>query len=550
MMTKFRNTALIIVLFLGLGACEYLEYDEASYLEKEDIFMDFERTKRFLTNIYDYLPHDFVSIDGAMRATASDEAIHVWDLSNVHKMNNGTWSAIQPLDNVWGNMYGGIRAANLFLEETEGQTFEDQQYNIDYQEMMEQFRVYPYEARFLRAFFYFELVKRYKNIPLITTVLTTEESLEIEPAEFDSVVQFIADECDAIADSLPRDFGSFSSTQETGRATRGAALALKARTLLYAASPLHNPGNDTERWKEAAEAAFEVINMWEYTLESNYSNNFNNINSSELIFGRRQGATNGFERRNFPVGYEGGNTGTCPTQNLIDAYEMQESGLPIDEDPLYDPNNPYQGRDPRMYETVILNMDIWKEDTVETFRGGRNGLPVSNATKTGYYLRKYLIEDVNLDPTNTNTREHTWVLFRYAEVLLNYAEAINEVYGPYDGGDVGMSANFAVSLVRERSNMPHFPQGLSKDEFREKLRNERRVELAFEDHRFWDVRRWMIGETTREIYGMDIRKQEDDSFTYQKVMVEQRVFEDKMNLYPIPQSEIDINPELEQNPGW
>ena len=550
MITKIRNTALILLIFLGLGACEYLEYDEASYLEKEDIFIDFQRTKSFLTNIYNYLPHDFVSIDGAMRATASDEAVHVWDLSNVHGMNNGTWSAIRPLDNVWGNMYSGIRAANLFLVETEGQTFADQQYNVDYHEMMEQFRIYPFEARFLRAFFYFELVKRYKNIPLITTVLTPEESLELEPSDFETVVQFIVDECDAIADSLPKDYGSFSSTQETGRATKGAALALKARTLLYAASPLHNPGNDTERWKAAAEAAFDVINIWEYNLESNYSSNFNNITSSELIFGRRQGPTNGFERRNFPVGYEGGNTGTCPTQNLIDAYEMQESGLPVSEDPLYDPDNPYEGRDPRMYETVILNMDIWKEDTVETFYGGRNGQPIPNATKTGYYLRKYLIEDVNLDPTNTNTREHTWVLFRYAEILLNYAEAINEVYGPYDGGDVGMSANFAVSLVRERSDMPPFPADLSQDEFREKLRNERRVELAFEDHRFWDIRRWMIGETTREIYGMDIRRQEDDSFTYEKVLVEQRVFEDRMNLYPIPQSEIFINPNLIQNPGW
>lgn len=549
MIKKVRNIALIMI-FIGLGACEHLDYDEASYLEKEDIFTEFGRTKNFLTNIYNHLPHDFVSIDGAMRSAATDEAVHVWDISNVHRMNNGTWSAIQPLDNVWGSMYSGIRAANLFLEETQGQTFEDQRYNLDYQEMMEQFEVYPFEARFLRAFFYFELVKRYNNIPLITAVLTPEQSLEVEPADFETVIQFIVDECDAIADSLPVDFGSFSSTQETGRATKGAALALKARTLLYAASPLHNPGNDIARWQAAAESAFEVIGMWHYSLESNYSNNFNNINSSELIFGRRQGASNGFERRNFPVGYEGGNTGTCPTQNLIDAYEMQQSGLPISEDPSYDSQNPYQGRDPRLFETVILNMDVWKEDTVEIFRGGKNGPPVPNATKTGYYLRKYVIEQVNLDPTNTTTREHTWVLFRYAEVLLNYAEAMNEVYGPYDGGELGMSANFAVRLVRERSNMPPFPEGLSKDDFREKLRNERRVELAFEDHRFWDVRRWRIGESTRNIHGMDIRINDDGSFTYEKVLLEERVFDERMNLYPIPQSEIDINPELEQNPGW
>jgi len=544
---KYTTFILLTISFVG---CEYLEYDESSYLSKEDVFSEFDRTKNFLTSVYSYLPHDFVSIDGAMRAAATDEAIHVWDLSNVHRMNNGTWSAIQPIDNVWGNMYSGIRAANVFLKETEGQTFEELRYNVDYAELMEQFAIYPYEARFLRAFYYFELVKRYKNIPLITEVLTPEESLDVDPTDFETVIQFIVDECDEIADFLPVDFGEFSSAQETGRATKGAAMALKSRALLYAASPLHNAENDPALWEQAATAAFDIINMWEYNLESNYSNNFNNINSSELIFATRQGPSNGLERRNFPVGYEGGNTGTCPTQNLIDAYEMKDSGMPITEDPLYDPQNPYAGRDPRLYETVILNNDIWKGETVETFVGGRNGQPVPNATKTGYYLRKYLIEEINLDPTNTTTREHTWVLFRYAEVLLNYAEAINEIYGPYTGGSIGMSANFAVTLVRERSDMPPFPEGLSKDEFRRRLQNERRVELAFEDHRFWDVRRWMIGDSTKDIYGMEIRRQNDGSFSYDKVMLEQRVFEDRMNLYPIPQSEIYINSGLIQNPGW
>lgn len=543
----------IIALFLftvSLAGCEYLDYDESSYLSKEDIFVDFDRTKNFLTNIYNYLPDDFVSIDGAMRAAATDEAVHVWDLSNVHKMNNGTWSAIQPLDNVWGNMYSGIRAANVFLEETQGQTFEELRYNLDYAEMMEQFEMYPYEARFLRAFYYFELAKRYKNIPLITEVLTPEESLEIQPSDFSAVIQFIVDECDEIAEYLPVDFADFSSAQETGRATKGAAMALKARALLYAASPLHNPENDLSRWQAAAVAAKDIIDLGEYSLESNYSANFNNNQSAELIFGKRQGPTNGLERRNFPVGFEGGNTGTCPTQNLIDAYDMKLTGLPITIDPFYDPEDPYTGRDPRLYQTVILNLDSWKGQTVETFFGGTNGLPIANATKTGYYLRKYLIEDVSLDPTNTTTREHTWVLFRYGEVLLNYAEAINEAYGPTDDGGLGMTARDAVAMIRQRSDMPMYLQGLTKEAFRERLQNERRVELAFEDHRFWDVRRWMIGETTTDIYAMDIRRQADDSFTYEKVLIEERFFEDYMNLYPIPQSEIYINSDLTQNPGW
>ncbi len=553
-MNKIKN--LIKLSFFGLlilvtGSCDFLEYDETSYNRKADVFEDFGRTKSFLTAIYAKLPTDFNSIDGAMRSSATDEAEHVWDLSNVQKMNDGSWSAIQPLDNVWGEMYDGIRSVNLFLEEIQGQEFEDQKWNQDYQEMMEQFHMYPYEARFLRAFFYFELIKRYKDVPLITSVLTPEEAQEVTQQSFDDIVAFIVDECDAAAAELPDDFGSFSSAQETGRATRGAALALKARTLLYAASPLHNPSGDVARWQDAASAAEAVITSGVYSLEPNYANVVNNLTSSELIFGRRQGESNDFERRNFPVGYEGGNTGTCPTQNLVDAYEMAETGLPItDEASGYDPIFPYSGRDPRLMETVIVNNSNWKGQPVEIFYGGANGKPRANATKTGYYLKKYVIEAVNLDPTNTTRRIHTWVLFRMGEVLLNYAEAMNEAYGPEDAAGHEMTALAAVNMVRERAGMPAFPTGLSKDAFREKLRNERRVELAFEDHRFWDVRRWKIGSETTTIYAMNVGRNPYGGFAYEKVLLENRVFEDYMNLYPIPQAEIYKNSNLEQNPEW
>jgi starch-binding outer membrane protein, SusD/RagB family len=540
----------VLIFILSMVSCDYLDYDESSYLAKDDIFSDFARAKGFLTSIYAYLPDDFVSIDGAMRAAATDEAVHIWDLSNVHRMTNGTWSAIQPLDNVWGNMYQAIRAANMFLLETQGQDFDDRRYNLDYAEIIEQFEIYPYEARFLRAFFYFELIKRYKNVPLITSVLTPDEAKTIQPSTFEAVVQFIVNECDEIAQHLPADFASFSSAQETGRATKGAAMALKARTLLYAASPLHNPANNLELWQIAARAAKDIIDMNQYILLANYSQNYNNIASRELIFGKREGPTNAMERRNFPVGYEGGNTGTCPSQNLVDAYDMALTGLPITH-PFsgYNPDNPYAGRDPRLNQTIILNNSQWKGQVVESYVGGKNGPPITNASNTGYYLKKHLIEAVSLEPTNTTTREHTWILFRYAEVLLNYAEAMNEAYGPDNASDLGLTAREAVRQVRARVNMPGYPI-LSQDDFRTRLRNERRVELAFEDHRFWDVRRWKIGDTTTDIYGMKITKEADGSFSYEKTLVEQRYFADYMNLYPIPQSEIYINENLQQNSGW
>lgn len=549
--SEYIKYGLFALLMIFAGSCDYLEYDETSYNRKEDVFEDFGRTKSFLTAIYAKLPTDFNSIDGAMRSSATDEAEHVWDLSNVQKMNDGSWTAIQPLDNVWGQMYEGIRAVNLFLNETEGQQFEEEKWNEDYEEMMEQFNNYPYEARFLRAFFYFELVKRYKNVPLITEVLTPEEAQQVEQASFEDVVTFIVSECDAIAAELPDDYGNFSSVQETGRATRGAALALKARTLLYAASPLHNASNNLTLWEEAASAAETIILDGNYNLESDYKNVVNNLTSSELILGRRQGQSNSFERRNFPIGYEGGNTGTCPTQNLVDSYEMIETGLPIN-DPAsgYDPIFPYSGRDSRLAETVIYNNSNWKGQSVEIYYGGANAQPKPNATQTGYYLKKYVIEDINLDPTNTTQRIHTWVLFRYGEVLLNYAEAMNEVYGPENPGNHDMTALEAVNMVRQRAGMPGFPGGMTQGEFREKLRNERQVELAFEDHRFWDVRRWKIGNQTTEIYAVNVSRNPYGGFAYEKVLLEERDFEDYMNLYPIPQAEIYKNSNIEQNPGW
>lgn len=231
---------------------------------------------------------------------------------------------------------------------------------------------------------------------------------------------------------------------------------------------------------------------------------------------------------------------------------MQTTGKDIDApDSGYDPDNPYQDRDPRLAQTVVTNNSMFKGRAVEIWRGGKDGPPGSNATPTGYYLRKYVIEDVSLDPNNTTTQQHTWVLFRYAEVLLNYAEAVNEAYGPQGtAAGLNMSATEAVNMVRERVDMPPLQEGLGRGEFRQKVREERRVELAFENHRFWDIRRWQIGPSTQEIYGVNIDRLGENNFEYERVLVEDRVWNDRMYLYPIPQNEVFINESLEQNPGW
>ena len=547
---KTIRVAILLIFILGAGACDYLDYDESSYLLEEDVFKDFSRTKQFLTGIYAYLPTGFYPIDGAMRSSASDDAIHVWKNSDIHKFNDGSWSSVQTLDASYASMYKGIRAVNKFLVETDGQEFEDQKYNEDYAEIMRQFKLYPYEARFLRAYFYFELTKRYASVPLITDVLTPDEANTVLQAPFDTLINYIVSECEHVADSLPISY-DFITESENGRATRGAAMALKSRALLYAASPLHNPANSVERWALAADAAADGINLLYYSLEGNYSDQFNNPESVELILGRGGEESNTFERNNFPLGFEGGMTGTCPTQNLVDAYEMQVSGLAID-DPAsgYDKNFPYQDRDPRFLQTILTNNSTWKGEIIETWFGGKNAQPKANASLTAYYLKKYLIESISLEPTNTTKKKHVWVLFRFGEVLLNYAEAMNEAYGPEDNAGYAYSAIEAVNMLRARAGMPDFAAGMSKAEFREKLRNERRVELAFEDHRFWDIRRWKIANSTTDIYGVLITDNVFGGYVYQKELLEERQFEDHMNLYPIPISEIYINDNLSQNTGW
>jgi hypothetical protein len=544
-------------IMLTVWSCEFLDYNEFDRFSKDEIFYEFGRVKTILTNVYTYLPTDYNSVDGAIRSAASDDAEHVYDVSDIQKFNDGSWNAIVTLDNQWGNYFSGVRAANVFLEEADGLTFEPIKYNLDYSQTMEQFKYYPYEARFLRAFYYFELIKRYKNVPLVTTVLTQEEANNVTQSSFDEIVEFIVTECDSVAAHLPVSFTTVTNA-ETGRATKGAAMALKARTLLYAASPLNNIANDQARWIRAAQAAKDLMDQLgtNYTPLPAYTAVVNNLTSKELIFERRQAAARTFETANTAIGFIGGNTGTCPTQNLVDAYEMKPSGLGINEPGSgYVAANPYANRDPRLAMTVLYNGAIWKTLPVETWYGGLNAPPKQNATKTGYYLKKYMIESIRIDPVNPSTAIHYWIIFRYAEVLLNYAEAMNEAYGPNatGPGTLNMTARTAVNIVRARTGivMPAFGATLTQDTFRDKLRNERRVELAFEDHRFWDIRRWTIGDQTREIYGVDITKDATTGLlTFNRKLLETRVWDEKMNIYPIPQTELYINKNLVQNEGW
>lgn len=297
------------------------------------------------------------------------------------------------------------------------------------------------------------------------------------------------------------------------------------------------------------------MDMNMYSLYPDYKELFlTPYNNPEIIFERVYTFDNRhlpLEIANGPNGY-GGWAGNTPLQNLVDDYEM-ENGEPIDvQGSGYDPQNPYEDRDPRFYDTILYNGADYRGREVETFvPGGRDspdGSQPWNTSKTGYYLRKFINPELPIqNPWNAQTTQ-PWIYIRHAEVLLNYAEAQNEATGP------DASVYNAVNTVRDRSGMPDLPQGLSQAEMRERIRNERRIELAFEEHRFYDVRRWMIAEQTANepAYGMQVTKNDDGSISYsQKVALDGRNFQQRHYWLPIPRREIQASDgRLEQNPGY
>jgi hypothetical protein len=325
---------------------------------------------------------------------------------------------------------------------------------------------------------------------------------------------------------------------------------------------LFNTNSDRNLWRDAAldsKAVIDSCSVHGISLGA-YTDLWGTENyvAREAIFMRRIGDLNYLEAYNYPIGVEGGASGNCPTQTLVDAYEMKGTGLLWNESGSgYSDSDPYTGRDPRFAMTIVKNGDekwpIYNENPIETFTGGRNASPLAGATTTGYYLRKYLDPSVDLRVGNTNFKRHSWIVFRLGEFYLNYAEALLNYLGSPDATDdtFTLSAVDAVNVIRNRSGveMPPFATGMTNEAFLKKYKNERMVELAFEGHRFWDVRRWKEGEVLRSITRMQITRNPNGTYNYNRVN-KQRSWNDKMYFFPIPDSERRINPNLYQNEGW
>ncbi len=495
--------------------------------------------RNFLQNTYTYLPNGFNRINGSLLCAASDDAVPSQNGSTVNFLSNGGLSPVNNPDDAWARNYEGIRKANQFLSHIDLVPMRDKQ-------LKEWWRA---EARFLRSMFYFELVKRYGGIPLIgDKVFTLDDDLQIARNAFEECVNYIVSECDDIKSKLrvdPIDDGSL------GRITRGAALALKAKMLLIAASPLNNPSSDPALWKKAADAARDIVSLNAFALEVSFANVFITRKNTEVILAFQRSQTSDVETANSPVGYTipASNGLTSPTQELVDAFGMKNGLAITDTGSGYLPNDPYKAgtRDPRFYLTVFTNGTLWLKRAVQTYDGGLDkpgGAVVQ--TKTGYYMRKFMGDMSN--QTSYPTQTHNFIIFRYAEVLLNLAEAQNEFAGP------SAEVYKAVEDIRKRAGLVPFAlkAGLTKEQMREVIRNERRVEMAFEEQRYWDVRRWKIAESVynKPLHGMQITRKPDGTFTYQVIDVATPVFTSRMYRYPIPYSEIIKNQNLKQNEGW
>lgn len=331
-------------------------------------------------------------------------------------------------------------------------------------------------------------------------------------------------------------------------------MAVKSRALLYRASPLNNPENDQQKWQDAADAAKAVIDLNQYALFDDYRTMFleENIYNSEMIWQRpyNQFASREavyVELSTYPNGYNGFGQ-VHPLQNLVDDYETVNGLLP-ENDPAYDPQNPYVNRDPRFYATILYDGAPFQGREVETFLPGgldSNEGPVSawNATQTGYYQLKFANERI-VNPSGNNMSQTPWTHYRYAEILLNYAEA------SYFLGDEATAREY-INKVRSRASVSMPDVTESGEALLKRLQNERRIELVFEEHRWFDVRRWKIlpQEADEDKMRMSIRKNPDGTKEYNVEFFKEGVFNEANYLLPIPQSEINKNALLEQNPGY
>ncbi|HEV3412722.1 MAG TPA: RagB/SusD family nutrient uptake outer membrane protein [Puia sp.] len=527
-----------LVVLLTASACQKHFLDNAPLNQYSDanVWQDSSLITRFVDNIYGNIisNYDFIGITGLL-ASITDEsklnnpASYLTD----NLVNTGQYTAASNIfDGYWAassipsGVYVNVRNCNLFLA------------HLSTMPLSAATKAQlTGEVRFLRAYNYQFLYSLFGAFPIIDTVLGIgNNGLYAQRASNDSCIAFILADYNAAASVLPL---QYFAPQDIGRATQGAALGMECRLLL-----------NQKQYAAAAAAAQAVMNLGVYQLFPDYEGMFypQNDDNSEVIFNKEYGGdlsgqTNFVdlsENSSFYTGYFG--TQDCPTQNLVDQYEMTD-GLPYNQSPLYDSTQPYANRDPRLAASILYDSSVWMGNITDMTAGSFYN-PIGDETSTGYMLRKFLNPNYAFYGNNTNYQN--CIILRLAEIYLDYAECELQLGNAEE-------ARTYVNLLRERPsvNMPDIPTGqMTWDAYV----RERTVELAFEGERFEDIRRWGTGPQLigAAIYGMAATNV-GNVHQYQRVMVQQRYFDPKMYLFPIPLAELTKYPAgqvLQQNPGW
>jgi hypothetical protein len=541
--TYSRKALLLFLIAATVSCSDFLEVESKEQVSDATLWQTTSNADLFLNNIYSGLPGPFNTFDPGENFT--DNAMNGVNGQTSRTLYANSVYTPSNTPHVWG-LYTNIRACNLFIAKATASNLPD-----DWK------KVRLAEARFTRAYYYMLLWTNHGGVPIITDVLNQNiqgDEVFRPRNTAQETYQFIVSECAAIANDLPL-------TVEAGRASKGAALTLQGFCELFQASPLYNESNDPTLWAQAAETNKKVMELAKYSLFPNYETMLleESNNNNEIIFAKQYlggtglgGGREGLQGPWIVGGIQRAYGGVNPTQELVDEYAMA-NGLPIS-DPAsgYDPQNPYASREKRFYQSVIYDGAIWvnSEMIMKQGVGSRNATDLSNtneATNTGYYLKK------GLDPKYAVNGDHqlssaNFVIFRFAEVLLNYAEAKNEATGP------DATVYEAINNVRNRSELPPLPAGLTQAQMRVAIHRERRVELAFEEKRWYDLMRLKLAEKNLNgsLHAMVI-EQSGGKWVYRVVPAPEGArtfYKEKNYLFPIPQSALDRNEKLVQNPNY
>lgn len=575
-MRKIIYCIIFGALYLTTFSCkrDFLEKPPSVDVTEDTIFSRIRNAETFLWSTYGAcIPSGFPTgwsasssggIVAGVLAAASDEGDIADSWPGANRFNEGQWNANDNPEDAFNSHYVAIRRTNIFMERIDDVPDADDAYKSQLKA----------EARFLRAMQYFELVKRYGGVPIIDRRMLNSDDLKLPRNTLKDCINFIVSDCDAALPALAANQTGYLR----GRIHKGAALALKSRVLLYAASPLFNTAQpyvtasgdlaamvclgetDDTRWQKAADAAKAVLEwaaagnsqlITDQGVESNYEYAWSQPDNEEIILANKSngwwGIYSDYFNFTMPPGVYGGWYGISVPLNFVKLYEKRTGGpqtWPTSGDNI---NQLYAELDPRFKQSVGYNGAKWNNETGNMqiyVKPDGKPAPHGGDRGGGQWMRKFLPQAVNWSSYGATLN---WPVFRLAEFYLNYAEALNEAKGPvkevYD----------AVNAIRTRSGMPAL-SGLTKETMRAAIRNERAVELAFEEHRFWDVRRWKIageeGVMKGNMYGLRLKQITNSTdFHFDQVVFEQRVWEDKMYLYPFPNSEI-YKQYLVQNPGW